>query len=347
MYPYWVMTIVPMLLSLFFFERKKDSTGAIIVFFIIFVFFVGLRDKVGMDWNNYLYKYEFAYRDTFMEAISGVEPGFVALNWLMASSDMGIYGVNFVSAITFSVGLFAYAKHQCVQFWSAIAVVMPYLVIVVAMSATRQAMAIGILFFALAHWHHTKIVTKASLITLAFLFHASAIAFLPLVIFELKTHPVIRYLLLMISVWLSYVFLVDVEHVRYYNEIYIEQNIQSAGAIIHILLNFFPALLYFIFRKKIAKIYRKDKILYALSILSLLALPATVISSTGVDRLSLYFSVIQMKIYSALPFMSKNRTDRIIIQLVIFGFTILVLFVWLKYSNHSFAYIPYRNYWID
>jgi len=346
MYLYWVMVFIPMLLTLFYFGRKKYNAGITIVLCVFYIFIIGLRDKVGMDWNNYLYKYEFAYRDNFLEVISGVEPGFAALNWLMSSNGMGIHGVNLVAAIFFSVGLFAYARQQCVQSWSAIAVVIPYLVIVIAMSATRQAMAIGIILFALAYWQDIKIITKASLITFAFLFHASAIAFLPLVIIELKTHPIIRYSLLIMSVWLAYIFLIDTEHARYYNEIYIEQDIQSSGAIIHIMLNFFPALLYFIFRKRIAKIYGRDKILITLSILSLLALPATAISSTGIDRLSLYFSAVQMKIYSAIPFITNNRIDRMIIQLVIFGFTLLVLFVWLNYSNHSFAYIPYRNYWI-
>ena len=72
------------------------------------------------------------------------DPGYNALNWLFASQSWGIYGVNLVSAVIFSIGLVIFCRYQP-RPWLALCLSIPYLVIVVAMGYSRQGVAIGLI----------------------------------------------------------------------------------------------------------------------------------------------------------------------------------------------------------
>jgi len=69
----------------------------------------------------------------------------VALNWLAAYTQTGIYGVNLVCAAIFMIGLISFSRRQPLP-WLALAVSVPFFLIVISMGTTRQATALGFVF---------------------------------------------------------------------------------------------------------------------------------------------------------------------------------------------------------
>ena len=71
------------------------------------------------------------------------------LNWFAGQNELGIWFVNTICGGIFSYGLIAFARSQP-RPWLALAVAVPYLIIVVAMGYTRQAAAIGFVMLGLS-----------------------------------------------------------------------------------------------------------------------------------------------------------------------------------------------------
>ena len=113
--------------------RKRAEPLLLIPMFVMFVLFIGLRDKVGMDWNNYLAIFDKVSGYTFAEAVTTSEPGFTVLTWLSFWMGFDVYGINFFGALIFSFGLFSIC-HVAREPWLALVVAIPYLVVVIAMS---------------------------------------------------------------------------------------------------------------------------------------------------------------------------------------------------------------------
>lgn len=184
---------------------------------------------------------------------------------------------------------------------------------------------------------------KLGLVALAFSFHTSAIVLLAFLVYGLKISPVLRYLTVLAVSWLVYLDFSQTEEYRAYEIIYLAENLESPGAVMHVILNAFPAALYFIFRKRMRQLLGREPIFELLCALSLLALPALLVSSTGADRLALYFSAVQMAVVSALPRLPAKVASQIIVHGGILVYLSLVLFVWLNFANSARAYIPYGN----
>ena len=340
---YFYILLLPATLSIFFIDSKKNSKFILTILYLIFVVFVGMRHKVGMDWNNYVLRYMSIAGNTFAESLYAMtEPGYSVLNWLMSQAGYGIYGVNFVCAVIFMSGLFAYAT-KCKNVWTAIAVAMPYLVLVVSMSATRQSAAIGIFFLLLAFWEETSTVTKSLAIAIASMFHAAAVIMLVFVAYKSNVKNIYKIIMYIAMMVVAYYVLLLTDRYEYYQSLYIQKNIQSSGAFFHMMLNFVPAFIYILMYNKFRAIGESDGMTFTIAVSSILLTPALLISSTGADRLSLFLSAIQLKVYSALPYIQKKPSGRMLIQLCILIYAFGVMYVWLEYSNSAFAWIPYNT----
>ncbi|MEM7351581.1 MAG: EpsG family protein [Acidobacteriota bacterium] len=346
MLAYFFLLSVPMVFSLpAAASKKKWHVFLLASVFLFYLFFVGFRDHVGTDWGNYIgYFYKNLYT-TFSEALWGYEPGFALLTWLMIQLGWGIYGLNFFAALVFHIGLFSYAG-RCVNPWLAVATVTPFLVVVIAMSASRQSMAIGIFLFMLSRWEKMGAPTKVALVLLASSFHMSAIVLLFFVVYDLTIPKVARYPILAASAGLALVFLPRTEVFGYVQEEYLIQGIHSPGALIHMSLNALPGILYFVFRGRMRELVSPPRVFEVLCFLSIAALPAIVISSTVADRLALYLSAVQMGVLSALPSIAGHRVRSQLVKLAVLGYLALVLFTWLGFSNHAIGHFPYENYLI-
>ena len=126
---------------------------------------------------------------------------------------------------------------------------------------------------------------------------------------------------------------------------YVDKNLISGGAFFHVLLIAFPSALYLWFRKKLAKAGLADTNMLLASILTLTAMPLLVVSSTGVDRLTLYFSFVQMWVYPAL--LSAGVASRSVIRLGLAVLVMAIFFVYFLFGTHVSAYLPYKNILFD
>lgn len=336
---YWVLIGLPVLLS-FVALPKKILNLSLFAIGLIYILFIGLRYEVGADRWAYARMYESIASLSLKEALSYTEPSFAALNWLLAKMDAGVYWVNFIGSIFFVSGLIRFAKTTPLPFLALVAVT-PYLVIAIGMSAARQSVAIGLVFHLMASWRQ-GLFTKLSFSTVAASFHYSAIMSFIFVLQSIKMPAWVKGGLLMIGAVAAYPILNATEAVAKYQKTYLEDNIVSSGALMHALLNAVPAVIYLIFMRKWKTRFGESDLLPMLALLSILSVFGVPISSTGIDRLALYLSPIQMIVYGSLPFLF-GRQYKIILSSTIIVLHMVILFWWLNYANTASGFVPYNN----
>ena len=268
------------------------------------------------------------------------EPVFGITNWLIGQFDGGVYWVNFIVAIIFVSGLVRFAKTTPLTFLALISVT-PYLVIAIGMSAARQSAAIGLVFHLMASWRQ-GLAYKVSLSTLATLFHNSGIMSFIFVMQSLKMRLWVRLLLYGLGAAVLYPVLTQTDAALKYQKTYLEDNIVSSGALMHALLNAIPAAIYLVFWRQWRARFGASELLPLLAVLSTLSLFGVGVSSTGVDRLALYLSPIQMMVYGSLPFLFgyQYKTQ---LTVGIIGIQLLIMFLWLSYANTAEPFLPYQN----
>ena len=258
-------------------------------------------------------------------------------------SDWGfeIYAVNTICGAIFMTGLMIFSRRQPNP-WLAIAVAVPYLIVVVAMGYTRQAVALGFVFWGLAALDRKQFKQFLILIALATTFHKSAVLMIGLGIFLQGNGKVIRtFAVIAIGVGLYNAFLSDYQDDLWKN--YVEVQMESQGALIRVAMNFIPAIIFLLYRKEWKKQYNDYPFWAMIALGSIGSVFLVTLASTAVDRIALYFTPIQVVVFSRLPFLLRNKFN---LQLITFGilvFYLLVLYVWLNYATHARYWVPYNN----
>jgi EpsG family len=346
MYIYSLFLLIPLLASFFFPSRRRGTVLLLWAFFIPLVIFVGLRDGVGPDWPGYQLNYvDFTTVSwEWSEVLRKGEPAYFLLNKLSEEMQWDVHGVMAGCALLFLWGVFAFAA-KTVDPWLALAVVMPYLVFVIGMSGVRQAAAIGLGYYMLAHRKDWPLLAQVALIGLATLFHTSAAVFLLFLLFEGKGKLPLRALLVTAVVWYLYNQWSDPESFSRYKTVYVQTKLESTGALYHVLLTVFPAALYILNRRRIEQTVGLDRSAYAASWLALAALPMVFISSTATDRMVLYFSFVQMVTYPALvrAYPTQSRLVKVLVAIL----ALTIFFVFFTLGEHAQYYIPYKNILFD
>lgn len=308
---------------------------------LLIILMVGLRYEVGADWESYQFIFSASNYIDFSHFVSIGDPGYQALNWVTQSLGGGIYWVNLVCAVLFTWGLFRLARVQPYP-WLAVLVAVPYMVLVVSMY-TRQAAALGILMAGLA-----SVVRGGSLVrfvvyvAFAALFHRTAIAILPLVVFSRPRNRFVNILGGLAAVYALFgLFLAD--SVDSFVSGYINQKYSSQGAAIRIGMGLLAASIFLVRRKEFGFRIEEDRLWYYFSLALFAALVALVTtpSSTAVDRLSLYLMPLQIVILSRVPFVYATRFFAVSLVVV---YCFAVQFVWLKFANHAQYWVPYKFY---
>jgi hypothetical protein len=350
MLAYFAVLTIPLFFSWSPLSIKRGISIGLVAYFLVLLVFVGLRYEIGPDWAQYGNIYLSIQYSDLADAVSSREPGFFALNKVSDFLGFGFQGVVFVCALVFLIGMFAYAG-QTANAWIAVAVITPYLIFVIAMSGIRQAAAMGIIYLVLARWTQFNFMTKIALVLGAATVHNSALFALVLIVFEDRKWllPKILFTGLLIS------YLVNSEvmttTISYYQNDYVENNLESKGAFLHVLLSAFPAVLFLYNRKRIAAAGWGNAQVTAGSLGAILALPLLLVSSTGVDRLVLYLSYVQMWTYPALvaTFAESrgNWTKRGNWLAMISGVIMVAFLGFFIFGNHTMAYVPYKNVLIE
>ena len=341
MIPYVLMIAVPVLLAL---RGTPRSFGWLLAVAILYWLMIGFRFHIGMDWNNYLHIYERTQHLSNNDIFFGREPGFTVLNWL-AGPLGGLIFVDAVSALVFCWGFFEVAK-RCREPFIAITVATPLLVVGFAMSGTRQAIALGIIFYLFGTWENRGVWGRILLVLVATLFHFSAIFVLIFVALSANTSAVVRTagLLLVIPMILLIIRFAP-SSMDTYTETYAgPQRLTAPGAIAQVGVIAVPALFYLLRRKAWIAVNGDSPLFRDLAIASIAALPVIFVSSVGAYRFALYFWPVAMYIWAGLPAMIESALPRALYRFAIVAASLALLVGWLSFANNRGAWLPYQNW---
>ena len=99
---------------------------------LLILVMVGLRYKVGGDWDVYFQQYSMVASSSDPIGRLNSETGYTILNWFAGQFGLGFWFVNFVCAIPFVAGLILLA-HQQRNPWLALVVATPVFIVLIGM----------------------------------------------------------------------------------------------------------------------------------------------------------------------------------------------------------------------
>lgn len=325
--------------------RPRRLDGAWILVCLVITLMIGYRVEIGVDWGNYIFYLDQVRNRDWLDVLTMRDPGYQLLNRISVAMDWDIYGVNLLGGAIFSIGLVVFCR-SLPQPWLAVAVAVPYLVIVIAMGYNRQGIALGLVMLGLVALSRQAKLWFAAWVILGATFHKSAILLLPIAALVATRN---RY---WTAAWLSlvtfgaYLILLE-ESVDSLYENYIVAEYQSEGAFIRLAMNVLPAAILLIWHRRFQFPKAEARLWLWFSVISIVLFATLLISpsSTAVDRIALYILPLQIVVFSYLPgaFSKKNRR-RNGMKAAVLAYYGIVQFVWLNYAIHAFAWLPYRFY---
>lgn len=323
---------------------SRRRSGAYLLMFgaVLIALAIGLRYKVGADWETYKFLFSYARYADLGRVLRIGDPGYQLLNWAVQRISWEIWVVNLACGAIFASGLFRFARSQPDP-WLVLVVAVPYLVVVVAMGYSRQAVAIGILMAGLAALQRGSSILRFALyVAAAALFHKTAVAVLPLVIFASQRSKMLNLVAgIAGSVLLYDIFLSS--SVEGFVQNYIETEYNSQGALIRVVMNLVPAMALFMFGRRLqfSPVELRMWTYFALAAAAMPVVMALLPSTTVVDRLSLYLIPLQLAVLPRLTYLFHGRN---LGRCLIILYAVMVLYVWLNFAVHAEYWLPYRIY---
>ena len=328
-------------------NARRIAGTTLLLLGLFLTLLIGLREQVGGDWGNYLPSVERALGLPFGEIFLEDESGYGLLNWIGANWGGGVYLVNTVCSLVFSIGLLLFCSAQP-RPWLALTLAFPYLVVVVAMGYSRQGVAIGLEMLALLALQRDRLLQFLVWIALAATFHRTVLVLLILpastISGSLRFSQLIRLLLLIGAAYGLYSAVIAPD-LDYYVQGYIEAEYQSQGALIRVVLCLLPALVFLPNRRHFLLSPETQRIWSLISLLAIVAAIGlvTVASSTAIDRLALYLIPLQLFVGSRLPETGLFGIPPDLWTRLLVFFSLAVLMAWLLFATHSQYWLPYRN----
>lgn len=345
MWPYWLMFLIPAWATLT--PGKLKPRQALVMWAVVGVIFalmMGLRHEVGGDWGvggaGYLPMFQRTATMDFAEAVSQGDPGYYALNWVVARVGGSIYHVNLVCAAIMMWGTVRFCRAQPNP-WLALVAAVPYMLVVVGMGYTRQAVALGFALLALTSLGKSQVRSFVIWAAIGATFHKSAVLLLPIAALAASRHRFMTAGLVgMSTLLLYYLLLADASEALWNN--YVESNYQSQGGLIRVVMNVVPAILLVMFRNRLAPDPQERKLWMWMAVFALACLPLVGLASTAVDRVALYLIPIQLFVFSRVPRLASTVRVRTPLVLGVVGYYAAVQFVWLNFAVHAWAWLPYQ-----
>ena len=307
---------------------------------VVIALLIGFRYEIGADWETYQFVFSFAAYDDLWSQLQLGEPGYQLLNFVVRRSGIEIWLVNLVCGAIFTWGLHRFCKVQPDP-WLAYAVAIPYLVIVVGMGYTRQAVALGLLMAGLAAFQRGSSVFRfAAYAAAAALFHKTAVAVLPLVIFATKRNRGLNFIAgIAISILFYDLFLSN--SIDAYVQNYVVQRYSSQGAAIRVAMNLLAAVLMLTVGKRLRFPIQEERVWrgFSYAALALLVFLLLSPSSTAVDRLALYIIPLQIAVLPRLIMLFRNELSG---KLIVVGYAAAIQFTWLNFASHAEYWVPYQ-----
>jgi len=348
MVAYLAAYIFPAIMAMF--QRPSKPMRSYVIWIpvgFIYAIFIGFRDEVGADWLNYLYMYNLlASGMNYVSALFHGDPAFWLLMVWMHDINGEVYGVNFVGAILFMTGLIAFVRRMPNP-WLGMAVLVSYTMLAVTMGYVRQGIALGIVLWAITALMDRKFTKFVILVLFAAAFHKSAVIIMGLGLFlggKNKFLKGVAAIFMLVGLY----YMLFAGHEDHFIEMYVDTGMQSSGAKIRIVMNIIPALIFFWFRQRWKEQFEENYTFwYILALGSIGSVFLLALSSTVADRIGLYIIPLQVAVFSRLPFLLRNMIDPRVTTLFILLYYAAVLIVFLAFSKHAYAWLPYQNVFFE
>ena len=309
---------------------------------IVLVLFIGLRDQVGADWDTYQTIFD-SYSHVDAHAIfttAPIEPSYAALNYIAHIVGCGIYFVNLICAMVMLLGLIRFADLVDIDAVLTLFLSAPYLLFAVGMGYTRQAVAIGLGFAALAYWASGEQKKFILGVLLAISFHFSAV-FLFLLVWMKNWKRILAAVPLAFVA--GYIFITMIY--THYFSLYVQNtdDLHSNGVWFRLAIVLLGIGIAFIQARELNENPRLFGLVKAGASISLFLIPLAIVASTFADRICLYLLFIYL-----IAMAKMTRFTRIELRPMalagIYTTTYLCFFAWFIASSYAArSWIPYRN----
>ena len=343
MLPYWVLYLIPAL-GLLSGQRLTPSSQRVIwgLLGVVFALAIGLRHEVGGDWGAYLGYLERASLMTLPEVLFQGDPGYYLVNWIGATLGGDIYVVNVMCGAILMSGVVLFARRQPLSLM-ALLVAVPYLITVVGMGYTRQAVALGFILLGLSALTDGRTRSFVVWVLIGAAFHKSAVLILPVAALATTQRRIWNLFWIgIVSLMGGYLFLFDTVDTLW--STYVENDIESQGGLIRVLMNAVPAVLYLLMHRYLVLEEEARRLWWWMSVFALACIPLVLISSTATDRVALYLIPLQLFVFSRLHLITNDTLLRAYIVTGVIVYYTTVLAVWLFFATHSHAWLPYQMY---
>jgi len=351
MFVYWTIFGIAMVMSLLHRSASADgrryNSGERIVlgiFALLYILIGGLRFEVGADWQAYLWMYTQISYSSLGGALEYTDPLYGLLNWISARLDWGVYPVNSVVCAILVSGVIRMARITRDP-WLAILISVPYLLIVIGFGYVRQAAAIGMLLHTIVAVEQNRRFKAILYLALAAGFHTTSLVLAPFFIVSMAKRLDFYTILLFGLASVAYFTLlaprVDLLEARYITAEY-----QSQGTFVRLLMSALPAVLLLARWKKfeLRGPSRPVWLFIAIGSLALLAAFMVSPSSTAIDRMGLYFSIIQIVVFGELLYLLDfKKRDSLYLRVAAIALAISVQAVWLTSADHLRFWVPYKT----
>lgn len=303
-----------------------------------------LRYEIGGDWNAYEDMYQQARSATLIGAFSISDPLFSFVTWIGALLGLGQYFANAVCSFILCYGIIRVAA-RLREPWLGIVTAVPYLMIVVGMGYVRQAAAIGLVLCAIASMERERPLRAGLQLVAAYLFHSTSIVTLPLFAFSFANRNNLRLLIIATAGLFGFYTLASAQ-LSQFEYGYIEQEYQSGGTLPRLAISLVCSLILLARWRTFQAPARTRTIWLGLAganIAAFIAL-AGISSSTVIDRLSLYFSIIQIFVFGNVSeLVVRNGRPNILLRIMVIAIAIGVQLIWLVFATHAGSWVPYKS----
>lgn len=322
--------------------RRRDPL--LIVSGAVAALAIGLRHEVGTDWNSYFIMFRRMSRSDLFQALAGADPAYMGLNWAAGQLGVGIWPVNLVCALLFIFGLMRFARLQPNP-WLAVVVAVPYLMIVVGMGYTRQAVAIGLSMAGFAAIARGSFVRFVLWVLAGALFHRTAVVLIPLVAIAYAPNRFVATVIGLLGSLVGYYVLTRADSAEHFQRIYVTRVYVAQGAGIRLAMNIVPALIYLAQMRKFATNETERLIWRNVALVAVLSFGVWLIvtSTAWLDRLALYAIPLQLFVLSRIPIVfAKGGRRSVFLVAAVVCYSATIQFVWLNYAAHATDWVPYQ-----
>ncbi|WP_143084834.1 EpsG family protein [Novosphingobium sp. CF614] len=317
-----------------------------ILYTIALALFIGGRWKTGGDWGNYYLNLEpFYWLTVDNAAVTSKDLGFTLLSIIASQFTTGIVVITMFSGIVMAVALLFFCLAQP-RPWLCMTVAYPYLVVVCGMGYIRQGIAISFILMGLLALGREKIGRYTLWVAIGALFHATALGMVPLGAVVSRRNRLLVIALIAAVTIIGFRTLIG-SRADVLVSSYVDVDASSSGALVRALMAALPGAIFLVFRKQF-KLEGSSRLAWmALSAAAVASVPATLLysSSTVVDRLGLYLLPVQCFVYARAPdALARSNQQRQLFALGILLLYLVVFFIFINYSDHAAAWLPYRFY---